>query len=92
MSSGQLYLIGLGPGSRDLMSPMAVDVLSRCDVVIGYSGYTGMTGPRKHLHFVVFEFLNADGRKSLPVTFRNVDAMQPLCAGQVYAALPTRAN
>jgi len=39
MSTGQLFLVGLGPGSRDLMSPMAVDVLERCEVVIGYSGY-----------------------------------------------------
>jgi len=39
MSTGQLFLVGLGPGSRDLMSPMAVDVLERCEIVIGYSGY-----------------------------------------------------
>ncbi len=39
MSTGQLFLVGLGPGSRDLMSPKAVDVLERCEVVIGYSGY-----------------------------------------------------
>ena len=34
-----MYLVGLGPGSRELMSPVAVDVLTRCDVVIGYTGY-----------------------------------------------------
>lgn len=56
--------------------------------VIGMSGYTGMTGPREHLHFVVFEFLNANGRKSLPVTFRNVSDPQPLVAGDAYLALP----
>jgi murein DD-endopeptidase MepM/ murein hydrolase activator NlpD len=55
---------------------------------IGISGFTGMTGPRRHLHFVVFEFLNADARKSLPVTFRNVSGPQPLRAGRSYRALP----
>ena len=55
---------------------------------IGISGFTGMTGPRKHLHFVVFEFLNSDARKSLPVTFENVSAPQPLRAGRAYRALP----
>ena len=38
-NQGVLHLVGLGPGARDLMSPVAVDILSRCDVVIGYSGY-----------------------------------------------------
>ena len=54
---------------------------------IGISGFTGMTGPREHLHFVVFEFLNADGRKSLPTTFRNVSGPQPLIADRSYRAL-----
>lgn len=56
--------------------------------VIGISGYTGFTGPREHLHFVVFEFLNASSRKSLPVTFRNVEGRQPLREGRAYRALP----
>lgn len=56
--------------------------------LIGLSGFTGMTGPRAHLHFIVFEFINASGRKSLPVTFRNVREPQPLVAGRRYEALP----
>ena len=55
---------------------------------IGKSGFTGMTGPRKHLHFIVFEYINAKSRKSLPVTFRNVSEPQPLKAGRSYLALP----
>ena len=54
---------------------------------IGLSGFTGMTGPRRHLHFVVFEFIDASGRRSLPVTFRNVREPQPLVAGKTYSAL-----
>lgn len=56
--------------------------------VVGISGYTGLTGPREHLHFVVFEFLNDTSRKSLPVSFRNVEGRQPLRAGRAYQALP----
>ena len=56
--------------------------------VIGISGYTGLTGPREHLHFVVLEFLNASSRKTLPVTFSNVEARQPLREDRTYRALP----
>lgn len=56
--------------------------------VIGVSGFTGLTGDREHLHFIVFEFLSDTSRKSLPVTFRNVDATQPLRSGRAYRALP----
>jgi murein DD-endopeptidase MepM/ murein hydrolase activator NlpD len=55
--------------------------------VIGISGYTGFTGPREHLHFIVLEFLNETSRKSLPVTFRNVEGRQPLREGRTYRAL-----
>jgi murein DD-endopeptidase MepM/ murein hydrolase activator NlpD len=54
---------------------------------IGLSGFTGMTGSRRHLHFVVFEFVDQSGRRSLPVTFRNVRAPQPLVSGETYEAL-----
>ena len=54
---------------------------------IGLSGFTGMTGSRRHLHFVVFEFIDETARKSLPVTFRNVRDPQPLAAGRSYEAL-----
>lgn len=54
---------------------------------IGLSGFTGMTGSRRHLHFVVFEFINETSRRSLPVTFRNVRDPQPLVAGKSYLAL-----
>jgi murein DD-endopeptidase MepM/ murein hydrolase activator NlpD len=55
---------------------------------IGLSGFTGMTGSRRHLHFVVFGFVDESGRRSLPITFRNVRDPQPLVAGKTYEALP----
>ena len=56
--------------------------------MIGISGYTGLTGPREHLHFIVFEFVTASRRGSLPVTFRNVEGRQPLREDRAYRALP----
>jgi precorrin-3B C17-methyltransferase len=37
--SGHLAIIGLGPGSRDMMAPRAVQMLQACDTVIGYKLY-----------------------------------------------------
>ena len=39
MSDGRIYLIGLGPGDRGLLTPDALDALGRCDAIIGYDGY-----------------------------------------------------
>lgn len=38
-STGHLTIIGLGPGSRDMMVPRAVQMLQACDTVIGYKLY-----------------------------------------------------
>jgi precorrin-3B C17-methyltransferase len=37
--SGKLWVVGLGPGTRDLLTPQAQAVLEQADVVIGYAGY-----------------------------------------------------
>ena len=39
MSAGKIFLIGLGPGDRELLTPAALDALNCCDVVVGYDGY-----------------------------------------------------
>jgi murein DD-endopeptidase MepM/ murein hydrolase activator NlpD len=54
--------------------------------VIGLSGFTGLTGSREHLHFVVMESLSQTSRKTLPVSFRNVEGRQPLRADRTYRA------
>jgi precorrin-3B C17-methyltransferase len=38
-SIGHLAIIGLGPGSRDMMAPRAIQMLQACDIVIGYKLY-----------------------------------------------------
>ena len=37
--SGQLWIVGLGPGARDLMTAQTAEAIRAADVVIGYSGY-----------------------------------------------------
>lgn len=37
--TGHLAIIGLGPGSRDLVAPRAIQMLQVCDTVIGYRVY-----------------------------------------------------
>ncbi len=37
--NGTLYLVGLGPGSPDLLAPGAVAALDNSDVVVGFRGY-----------------------------------------------------
>lgn len=39
MSRGQLSIVGIGPGGRDLLTPQALAALREADVVLGYAGY-----------------------------------------------------
>ena len=39
MSAGKIFLIGLGPGYRALLTPAALDALEHCEAVVGYHGY-----------------------------------------------------
>jgi cobalt-factor III methyltransferase len=39
LQQGRLTIVGLGPGSRDLMAQRAVQAIQECDRVIGYRGY-----------------------------------------------------
>lgn len=40
--SGQLWVVGLGPGAEDLLTPRARAVLESADVVVGYRAYIDM--------------------------------------------------
>ena len=37
--NGKLFLVGLGPGAAELLTPAAVDALLRAEVIIGFRGY-----------------------------------------------------
>jgi precorrin-3B C17-methyltransferase len=39
MVSGRLFVVGLGPGDRALMTPQALEALHQAEVVVGYDGY-----------------------------------------------------
>ena len=40
-----IYVIGLGPGGKDQMTPRALAALERCDVIIGYKTYIDLIEP-----------------------------------------------
>jgi precorrin-3B C17-methyltransferase len=37
--NGKLYLVGLGPGGRQHLTPAALSAIAECDVVVGYRPY-----------------------------------------------------
>jgi precorrin-3B C17-methyltransferase len=39
LQQGRLTIVGLGPGSRDLMAPRVVLAIQECNLVVGYRGY-----------------------------------------------------
>ena len=40
-----IYVIGLGPGGEDQMTPRALSALERCDVIVGYKTYIDLIEP-----------------------------------------------
>lgn len=38
-SSGELIIVGLGPGDHALLAPMALQALQTCDIIVGYRYY-----------------------------------------------------
>lgn len=44
--SGQLIIVGLGPGPKDWVTPAATEAISGADVVLGYAPYVNRLTPR----------------------------------------------
>lgn len=40
-----IYVVGLGPGGADQLTPRALECLERCDVIIGYKTYIDLIAP-----------------------------------------------
>ena len=40
-----IYIVGLGPGSEEQMTPAAMHALERCDVIVGYKAYIELIEP-----------------------------------------------
>ena len=40
-----IYIVGLGPGGADQMTPAAMQALEKCDVIVGYKTYVGLIAP-----------------------------------------------
>ena len=56
---GKLYLVGMGPGSLDQMTPAAQTAVTAADAVIGYSLYIDLIAPLKRPGQII---------ESLPIT------------------------
>lgn len=41
-----IYVVGLGPGGEDQLTPRALAALERCDVIVGYKTYIDLIAPR----------------------------------------------
>lgn len=49
----KIFIVGMGPGREEMMTGEAINVLEQCDVIIGYTVYLNLLGPRfqeKELH------------------------------------------
>ena len=66
----KVYAVGVGPGSPDFVTDVIKDVVSKCDVVIGY-GYTLKT---------IEGFL--DGKQVIEVTMKNQEAVYQKVAAE----------
>ena len=44
--AGKLYVIGMGPGSMEQMTPQAYHALRECDVIAGYTVYIDLIKER----------------------------------------------
>ena len=43
---GAVFVVGLGPGDPESLTPRADRALRECGLIVGYSGYTGPLRPR----------------------------------------------
>ena len=55
----EIYVVGMGPGEESMMTGQAIEVLEKCDVIIGYTVYLDLLGAR----FADKEFLSTPMRQ-----------------------------
>ena len=41
-----IYVVGMGPGKESMMTPEAMEILGKSDVIIGYTVYLKLLGSR----------------------------------------------
>ena len=57
--SKEIYVVEMGPGEESMMTGQAIEVLEKCDVIIGYTVYLDLLGAR----FADKEFLSTPMRQ-----------------------------
>ena len=46
--SKEIYVVGMGPGEESMMTGQAIEVLEKCDVIIGYTVYLDLLRSEEH--------------------------------------------
>ncbi len=57
----KIYVVGMGPGTEEMMTPQAFHALEECDVIIGYTVYLKLLGE----HFGEKEFLSTPMKQEI---------------------------
>lgn len=57
----KIYVVGIGPGAYEQMTIRAADILSKCDVIVGYTVYVNLVKE----HFADKEFLTTPMKKEV---------------------------
>lgn len=57
----KIYVVGMGPGVEEMMTPQAIKALEECDVIIGYTVYLNLLGER----FLGKEFRSTPMKKEI---------------------------
>lgn len=59
MMNSRIYIVGMGPGKEEMMTGEALQALEAADVIVGYTVYVNLLGPR----FAEKEFLTTPMRQ-----------------------------
>ncbi len=71
--TGKLYLVGIGPGNLEQITPAAKTAISEADVIIGYSLYTDLIKPLQRQGQII---------ESLPITQEKQRAQRAIALAQ----------
>ena len=61
----KIYVVGIGPGKHENMTPRAQQALENCDIIVGYTVYVGLVKE----HYADKEFLTTPMRREVSAAF-----------------------
>lgn len=79
MTQGKIYVVGIGPGSTDQLTPAVLRVLSEADVVVGYKYYFSFIEPLLHEGAECIDTGMKQERKRAALAFDRAEAGATVC-------------